>query len=516
MTANHFLFMDSTGAEYYLDQNTGNVWSSTESTYVYFDANTSTLHFRDGTSWYFGCVSSEIADLGTMYPTLMQDTNGNNITVVYEQASGATWTNSSARISTITDVRATSGASTYQLSYTGSSPPHLSGISNSIGSGETYTLSFLTGQTLISPFASPPPSTTTAFLSSLAVIAGTYTFVHNGSGELTKITLPYGGYLAYDYGTTTYSSGLSYREVTNRYLSKDGSTQTTYPITHEPTPGPDVHSYTILDDPGGVGEKYWAFSTSGTYEGLVTQYQGRQLPGPVAKIQNDFTWAQDAVSNSYISSTLITADPGQTYQAQKKTNQTVDIYGNVTQVQNFDWGSLTTPAKTYNYTYLAGTGSHTYITDYILNRLATASVTDGTNTVSLAQNSYDGGYWYLGVYYGPNYGLGRLSNSATPTGSTYIVYNSDGSIYNTQLNGITTIASYSGSPNNAAPSQITVGSLSQSISYTSFLRSAIDHRGQWGCEFRHVSEYLPTLLYNQCLRPDHQLFVHDQYRVFSS
>ena len=137
-----------------------------------------------------------------------------------------------------------------------------------------------------------------------------------------------------------------------------------------------MHSYTILDDPGGVGEKYWAFSTSGTYEGLVTQYQGRQLPGPVTKTQNDFTWAQDAVSNSYISNTLTTADPGQTYQAQKQTSQIVDIYGNVTQVKNFDWGNLTSPVKTYNYTYLGGTGSHTYLTDYIRNRLSTAMVSD--------------------------------------------------------------------------------------------------------------------------------------------
>src|SRR4029077_12962090 len=101
LTANHFLFMDSTGAEYLLDQNTTNVWSATASTYVYFDANTSTLHFRDGKFWFFGCVSASTeADSGTMYPTLMQDTNGNQITIAYKQATGSTWTNSSARIYT--------------------------------------------------------------------------------------------------------------------------------------------------------------------------------------------------------------------------------------------------------------------------------------------------------------------------------------------------------------------------------------------------------------------------------
>jgi hypothetical protein len=70
MTASYFLFMDSTGAEYRLDQNNSNVWSSKDSVYVYFDANTDILHFRNGTYWYFGCVSEEVADAGVMYPTL--------------------------------------------------------------------------------------------------------------------------------------------------------------------------------------------------------------------------------------------------------------------------------------------------------------------------------------------------------------------------------------------------------------------------------------------------------------
>jgi hypothetical protein len=63
-----------------------------------------------------------------------------------------------------------------------------------------------------------------------------FIFTYDGSGEATKIVLPQGGYFAYNYGTTTYSSGTSYREVVTRYLSKDGSTQTAYPISHEPSP----------------------------------------------------------------------------------------------------------------------------------------------------------------------------------------------------------------------------------------------------------------------------------------
>ena len=465
-TADHFLFMDSTGAEYRLDHNTGNVWLSTASNYVWFDANTSTLHFRDGSSWFFGCVSASTeADAGTMYPTLMQDTNGNQIAITYIQASGATWPNSSARISTVTDVRAPSGYPSYQFYYNGNS--HLAQIYTYLGTGETYNFYYLTGQALSSPFDGTSfPSTT--FLSSITTYVGNYTFTHNGSGELTKVVLPHAGYLAYDYTSTTYSSNFSYREVVRRYLSKDGSTQTTYPFSHEPSPGPDVHAYTILDDPGGVGEKYWAFSTSGFTEGLVTQYQGRQLPGPVTKIQNDFTWAQDTAlyPNSYISRTLTTADPGQPYQIQKQTNQTVDIYGNVTQVQNFDWGNLTTPVKTFNYTYLAGTGSHTYITDYIRNRLLTASVTDaGSITTTLATNYYDGATSYFPVNYGP----GNLTTSFTLAATSYIAYNSNGTVNHSTVNGVTKSLTYDTGNTYSVPTQITVGSLTNTIAYNSFL-----------------------------------------------
>jgi S-adenosylmethionine hydrolase len=66
--------------------------------------------------------------------------------------------------------------------------------------------------------------------------------------------------------------------------------------------------------------------------------------------------------------------------------QTTDIYGNVTQVQNFDFGNLSTPIRTYNYTYL---NSGSYPSLCIYNRLAHATVTDGTNTTTLATNYYD-------------------------------------------------------------------------------------------------------------------------------
>jgi len=465
-TLSYYLFIDSTGAEYRLDQNSSNVWSSKESVYVYYDANATVLHFRDGSFWYFGCTSAYTeADAGVMYPTLMEDSNGNQIIVNYMAAPGAGWTNSSARISTIEDVRLP-GENAYTFGYNTDTPPHLTGITSAINTGETYTFTYLTGQALYSPFDSQSYGTTTMLRD--VVVAANYTeheFTYNGSGELTKVRLPYFGYLSYDYTTATYSSNHSYREVIRRYLSKDGSSQTQYTFSHEGSPGPDVHQYTVLDDPGGVGEKYWTFATSGLAEGLVTQYQGRQLPGPVAKVQNDYTWAQDAVSNSYIASATTTADPGQSYAAAKMTTQTVDTYGNVTQVNTYDYGNLTTPIRTDNYTYLNTSG---YTSLYIFNRLTSSP----TTTIGYDQQTPadpPSGYYEWDASVQNVSARGNPTTITSTAGTTTVRYDFAGGPSVTIVNGLTSTSSNSTATNFAVPEQITVGSLSTTMTYNSFL-----------------------------------------------
>ncbi len=464
-TVSYYLFTDSTGAEYRLDQNNSNVWSSKESIYVYYDATATTLHFRDGSFWYFGCISASTeADSGVMYPTIMEDTNGNQILVHYQTAPGATWTNSSARITGIEDVRG-KGSNSYSFAYNTDTPPHLTGITSNINTGENYSFTYLSAQALYSPFNSQSFGTT-ALMRQVTITSNStyYQLTYNGSGEMTQILLPYKGYLSYDYTTTTYSSSRSYREVIHRYLSKDGITAKEYPFSHEPTPGPDVHQYTVLDDPGGVGEKYWAFATSGLAEGLVTQYQGRQLPGPVAKVQNDYTWTQDTVGNSYIATALVTADPGQSYAAQKQTTQTVDYYGNVTQVNTYNYGNLTTPMRTDNYTYL---NTSAYLSRYIFNRMTSSP----TTTVYYDQSSLTS---LSGLYEWDSSvqnvsARGNPTTVSSPTGAQSTSYDITGGVTSTNNNGVTTSVTTTSTTNYAAPSQVTVGSLSDSMNYNSFL-----------------------------------------------
>ena len=485
LAVDHYQFVDASGAEYRLDQNSSGIWSSLESIYVWFDSNANVLHFRDGSFWVMGCISGGTeADAGTMYPSVMEDSNGNQVLVRYYAGAGLTWTNSSARIQEIEDVRAVYGGvdySTYTFTFnTVNSAPHLQQIANTIGTAEGYTFS-IASQSLQDPINFISYPTTTALNTITTSGIGTqYNFTYDGSGEMTEVVLPYRGYIKWIYSSMIYSSGLTQREVLTRKLSKDGSTETIYSFFHESSAS-TIHQCTILDDPGNVGEKYWGFNTSGTYLGLVSEYQGRQVAGPVTHsgcssespsptvlTESDLTWSQSS-GQSYISSTLVTANS-----VPSKTNQTMDGYGNVTQVVKYNYNNLTSAYRTYNYTYLS---SSSYLARYIYNRLTSSTVTASGAPVTTATISYDGSSltplsptpreWDSGVA-STSY-RGNPSTISDPSGTTTISRNATGVTIEVIANGITTTVSTSTTTNYAAPEQLTVGSLSDSNTYAAFL-----------------------------------------------
>jgi uncharacterized repeat protein (TIGR01451 family) len=111
-----YIFRDATGAEYRLDHVANGVWTSWEGTFVSFAPGTARLSFPDGSFWTMSAVSSAgEADAGTMYPVLIQDSNGNQVMLEYARGAGAANINTSARITGILDVRATGGARTYNF-----------------------------------------------------------------------------------------------------------------------------------------------------------------------------------------------------------------------------------------------------------------------------------------------------------------------------------------------------------------------------------------------------------------
>jgi hypothetical protein len=181
-----------------------------------------------------------------MYPTLMEDSNGNQVAITYDDAVGLGTANTSSRINTIEDVRG-NGSSDYTFTYTYlnlSDPfPHLTHISNRIGTSEWYNFTYTDNYSLKSPFGVQTYGTVPLLQSSEAAgifttyfsydttsattscsVSGTGT---SGPGELTQVTTPYCGHLRWTYAQYTLATTLTYREVQYRYLSmSSGATET--------------------------------------------------------------------------------------------------------------------------------------------------------------------------------------------------------------------------------------------------------------------------------------------------
>ena len=78
--------------------------------------------------------------------------------------------------------------------------------------------------------------------------------------------------------------------------------------------------------------------------------------------QQSFTWTQDAAGTRYIAAAVTTLEDG----TQSKTEQTLDVRGNVVLTRVYDYGNLAAPARTYSNVYLTDAN---YTSRYILNRL---------------------------------------------------------------------------------------------------------------------------------------------------
>ena len=480
-TVHHYTFTDAGGAEYRLDVNNNGIWSSRQGTYVSYDAANERLYWPDGTFWVMRCVSSGLEeDAGTLYPTIIHDTNGNEVFIRYKAGLGSVYgADSSARIEDVQDVRALPYVNrrvTYTFSYDASG--HLTHIMNVIGTAENFTFAYLPGQPLYSPFNSQPFGTVTLLQSLSNSIPHTHSFEYSGNlGELTRVIFPYGGDLRWAYRGYTYYGAQTLREVQYRYLSKSaGAPLNTYTFVRDDSGGA-YHAWAALQNPGGTGEKAWWFNSGG----LNTAYEDRLAPGQPAMRRQDFTWTQDAAGTPYIGTALTTLDPGTAWQAQFKTEQSLDTHGSVVWTKLYDYGNLSTPARTYNHTYLTNAN---YTSRFMFNRAVTSTVTPaGGGPITLFTNYYDN-YGGCGPFaQGPVGGLvdfdpayatllyrGNVAYRATPNGSMCYVRDGLGTV-RTQTDGAghATTSNSSASTNYAVPAAISGGGVTNTFAYTAFL-----------------------------------------------
>ncbi|MBM3813371.1 MAG: hypothetical protein FJW20_17235, partial [Acidimicrobiia bacterium] len=390
-TVNHYIYADGTGAQYRLDINTNGVWTSKEGFHGRYNAASNVMNFPDGSRWDFSVVSAGAeADAGTRYPGSIRDSNGNFLQLHYRAGAGVPWGYSSSRLSQVADVVATWG-------FFYNSSERLTTIQNTGNPSQGYTFTYSASQTLSSPFTPFASFGTATMLNQVRDglnLAHNFQYGANNSGELTKVTLPYGGDLRWEYRDFTYSASRTLREVQTRQVTHStGATPVSYTFARDDSgdASRSTHLWTTIDDATGGGRRKWTFdvNTASAYFGRPVKFEQFALPSATLMRQEDFTWTADATGRPYVASVLSTIDPGTAFAKQSKVEQTLDIHGNVTQRKLYDYPNLTTPARTYNYTYHYHITAPSYYVDYMTNRLLTASVSSGAQSFTLLTNTID-------------------------------------------------------------------------------------------------------------------------------
>ena len=395
-----YLYMDSTGAQYTVDQQNGSVWSSQQAAYVWFDSSTDLLHFRDGSFWNMNVISASTEqDAGTIYPSQMEDTNGNYIQLAYLAAVGYPWysTNTSSRIYTITDPRANpAGFTRTPIVSVGAGPDFRTlPVSPITSAPRKNTRSTTAAASLYEPFTGG--YTGSAYVLQSAAVTGlgiAHQFQYNNSAELTQVTTPLGGVLSWAYRQNNYTA-RSYREVQYRYMQA-GPTSPQYSWTMNQDGNGSWHTSTTMVDNGASSQKAYTFSGTSDYTaGLVTQYQEID-PTSTVLLQKTYAWTRNSSLNPYMGAITTTLNPGQSYAATTTSQPQQDGYGNVTSVNVSDYAPIpgfpTTGTRTYYMTYTAS--NPTFAAKYIFNRQLGVSVTPlGGSNYSISTTSYDLPCW---------------------------------------------------------------------------------------------------------------------------
>ena len=394
----HYRFIDSSGATRRLFFSSGDTYISRDSTYLKWDRVLHRLWFRDGTFWDFDYVSLDPEpDAGTRYPTRLQDTNGNYVTIAYSTG---------ARITQILDSRygTSPNITHYEFFYTNG---RLDTIKEGGYAGNWTTRFQVVYQDIVkaAPFDTPPSPVATPLTppslppnppaGSIRVVAWVekvsgstalrQTIQYNTSGEPIRLTLPYGAYFRYDHASATFSNGaVTRREVASRiYSASANGTPVVEKAESFQHPAGDTayagHTQTTINDAAG-NRKIWYFTQGealGWKNGLQWKQEVYQGAGVtlLRTFRTDWTQDQPAVAElrNPRPSAQRTSFNDVTPNLESRREQDVDSNGNVTQVREFGYGDAN-PYRTLTVTYLSGTA---YTQRNILDRTLDSELHEG-------------------------------------------------------------------------------------------------------------------------------------------
>jgi hypothetical protein len=155
--------------------------------------------------------------------------------------------------------------------------------------------------------------------------SGTQTLDYYATGEMSQVTLPYGGTIRWTYGEWTSASQRIVREVNQRWLRQSvGGAETPHSLWTDPADtGREYHRYRGISDATGLYDKVWWFAAD-----RALDFFEERKAGGVSTVRIVYTWATTPTSNQpYISQVETTLEPGTANAKLKRSIQNLDQYG---------------------------------------------------------------------------------------------------------------------------------------------------------------------------------------------
>ena len=385
-----YTYVDGHGSEYVLTQN-GKIWVSLQSQYLTWDPALAVLRFASGKTYKFGCTSCRgEADAGSLYPTVIEDSNGNQILVQYEPGITCSTANSSSRLSSISDARSvfsSDKAQVYLFTYSKGRSPRLLSISANVPSLENYSFLY-TEQSLSSPYADGGANRggVQTLTSIVSASERTSTYSYNSFGEMTKSISGDGGILAWEYVTARFANGMQVREVSARNAQASADSAQQRHVFSRDTPQGNIHTNVSLTEHNQISKRVWNFNSdsSSTDCGLlssITSYSGAK-----SLRQDAMSWSRTDLGAPYVGLHSKILDPGSSGHQVSRVSMSRDAYGNLLTYTLFDYGNPNTPEKVVRHTYL---NSESYLERHILNRPRTKTIADRQGSIAIIESRYD-------------------------------------------------------------------------------------------------------------------------------
>lgn len=206
------------------------------------------------------------------------------------------------------------------------------------------------------------------------------------TGRISQVTLPNGGHIQYQYGTQNDGiecvNGTSDGTIVSMIrIVNDGSTSNTWQFARAQNGSNWVTTETKPQMPydSAPNQAVHTFNSNGQ-ETSAQIYQGSSSGGTLLRTIST-TWA----TNGSPATRITTLDNNQ----KSEVATTYDNYGNLDQMQEYDFGNAPGPLlRTTTYSYLS---TSQYTNANILNRVTLKTIADSTGTIHYREStSYDG------------------------------------------------------------------------------------------------------------------------------